>query len=135
MGTSSILGGERAAAIPAGKDMDALGPSDSSDSGSDMAGVYASGSDSDAAGTGERGSAVPQTESDRPGSDIAPDRVVSDPDGGVTRRRRRGRRAEEPAAPAVEELAMDDGADEPGLEQEGPDGTGPAGAREPTSDR
>ena len=36
MATSSILGGKRAPADPKGKDVDALGPSDSSDSGSDV---------------------------------------------------------------------------------------------------
>ncbi len=93
MAHSSILGGERAAGIPAGKDVDALGPSDSSDSGSDVQGVPAPGvadstggpldgelrSDSDAGGTGERGSAVAGDDA-AAGADIAPDRVVLDPD-------------------------------------------------------
>ncbi len=38
MATSSILGGEHAPTAPKGTDADALGPSDSSDSGSDAAG-------------------------------------------------------------------------------------------------
>lgn len=93
MAQSSILGGERVAGIPVGKDVDALGPSDSSDSGSDVQGLPAPGvaestggpldgalrGDSDAGGTGERGSAV-VGEDAAAGADIAPDRVVSDPD-------------------------------------------------------
>jgi hypothetical protein len=39
MATSSILGSEMAASIPDGKDSEALGPSDRSDSGSDSIGV------------------------------------------------------------------------------------------------
>jgi hypothetical protein len=39
MGQSSLLGAERAAPEPKGRDTEALGPSDSSDSGSDMAGL------------------------------------------------------------------------------------------------
>jgi hypothetical protein len=89
MPTSSILGGERAPAIPSGRDTDALGPSDSSDSGSDVQGERGFdaldegqiggdradlGSDSDASGTGERGSAVHDTEIVE-GADIAPDRI------------------------------------------------------------
>ena len=91
MGTSSILGGERAPAQAAGKDVDALGPSDSSDSGSDVQGErpMATGadnpgewgaltvegeSDSDAAGTGERASASGEAAAD--GADILPDRII-----------------------------------------------------------
>ncbi len=71
--------------------MDLLGPSDSSDSGSDIQGEpwmdqapadaerlgaarTEHGSDTDAAGTGERGSALPD-EDVRDGADIAPDRI------------------------------------------------------------
>lgn len=39
MATSSILGGERAPITPKGTDAESLGPSDSSDSGSDASGV------------------------------------------------------------------------------------------------
>jgi hypothetical protein len=39
MGQSSLLGAERATREPKGRDTEALGPSDSSDSGSDMAGL------------------------------------------------------------------------------------------------
>jgi hypothetical protein len=75
MGRSSILGGERAATHPPGHDADVLGPSDSSDSGSDIQGQRGLDfhSDSDAAGTGERGSVGPEGE--EPGSDILPDHI------------------------------------------------------------
>ena len=76
MGRSSILGGERAATHPSGHDADALGPSDSSDSGSDIQGRPGLDfhSDSDAAGTGERGS-VDRDGGAEPGSDILPDHI------------------------------------------------------------
>jgi hypothetical protein len=92
MATSSILGGERAAAQAEGRDVERLGPSDSSDSGSDVQGeldlsdpqnpdqmVFGSAqpgldADSDAAGTGERGSALIEDEA-REGNDILPDQV------------------------------------------------------------
>jgi hypothetical protein len=91
MTNSTILGGERAARHAAGKDVDALGPSDSSDSGSDVQGEHSvqgegehadelgslivnTASDSDAAGTGERGSATGQDVPD--GADIMPDQVT-----------------------------------------------------------
>ena len=60
MATSSILGGSKASEEISGKDLQALGPSDNSDSGSDAVGAYGDdelSSDSDAAGTGERASA------------------------------------------------------------------------------
>ncbi len=91
MSTSSILGGESAPERAPGRDVDTLGPSDSSDSGSDVQGErpMATGadepdqlgavpvdgdSDSDAAGTGERGSAVSEQTPD--GADILPDHLV-----------------------------------------------------------
>jgi hypothetical protein len=77
MAYSSILGGERAPSQPSGKSADLLGPSDSSDSGSDSIGELGAddlASDSDRAGTGDRASAEPQTGT--MGSDILPDRVV-----------------------------------------------------------
>ncbi|HEY4067545.1 MAG TPA: hypothetical protein VGM74_11655 [Burkholderiaceae bacterium] len=75
MSQSSLLGGARVAGHAKGKDVDALGPSDSSDSGSDVQGESVMptaadqpdelgsmpvdrGTDSDAMGTGERGSAT-----------------------------------------------------------------------------
>lgn len=104
MGTSSILGGQRAPIEPAGRDAGALGPSDSSDSGSDMAGVEHEEADpnqpvdvalqrdestrpltsgdilegpaaSDAAGTGERRTAGSDA-GPRDAADISPDRIV-----------------------------------------------------------
>ena len=90
MATSSILGGHRAAVRPKGTDTGALGPSDSSDSGSDVqneAGFQALdageiggdradlASDTDAGGTGERGAAVHDTDIVE-GADIAPDRIA-----------------------------------------------------------
>jgi hypothetical protein len=91
MTNSNFLGGERAATYAPGKDVEALGPSDSSDSGSDVQGerslqgdgehadrlgslIVDVGSDSDASGTGERASATGRDSPD--GSDIAPDQVI-----------------------------------------------------------
>jgi hypothetical protein len=92
MSHSSILGGNRAPQQAPGRDADTLGPSDSSDSGSDVHGArrmktvpeeglaaggalpIAADSDSDAEGTGERAEAVP--EGARDGADIAPDRIA-----------------------------------------------------------
>jgi len=95
MTKSSFLGGERAARYAVGKDVDALGPSDSSDSGSDVQGeqslrgegdhadelgslIVDTASDSDASGTGERASATGRDGPD--GADITPDHVIG-PDG------------------------------------------------------
>jgi hypothetical protein len=75
MAYSSILGAETAPAQPSGRDADALGPSDNSDSGSDAAHTSESHADSDAVGTGERGSVTPGEA--REGADILPDRVLS----------------------------------------------------------
>lgn len=91
MTNSSFLGGQRAAQYPPGKDIDALGPSDSSDSGSDVQGEHSvrgegdhadelgslivdTASDSDASGTGERASATGRDGLD--GADIMPDKVM-----------------------------------------------------------
>lgn len=92
MATSSILGGERAGSQAEGRDMERFGPSDSSDSGSDVQGeldlvapedpdqmVFGATqpglrSTTDAAGTGERGSALVDEEA-REGSDLLPDQV------------------------------------------------------------
>lgn len=76
MATSSILGGTRAPRRAAGNDSNALGPSDNSDSGSDVQGAYGSdelASDSDAVGTGERATAGGGME--RPDADIMPDHI------------------------------------------------------------
>jgi hypothetical protein len=91
MASSSIRGGERTPAQPSGTDVDRLGPSDSSDSGSDVQmqrrmptrpdtpdelGALPAhrGSTSDAQGTGERASAAGDAE-DRDGDDIVPDQT------------------------------------------------------------
>ncbi|MBI5276880.1 MAG: hypothetical protein HY854_10505 [Burkholderiales bacterium] len=75
MAYSSILGADRAPAQPAGRDADALGPSDNSDSGSDTIGTREGRADSDSAGTGERGAVVGADAVE--GGDILPDRVVN----------------------------------------------------------
>lgn len=104
MGHSSLLGTDRAAQEPAGRDTALLGPSDSSDTGSDMAGIGDSddgdptlpvdvamrddmphaamapenlaGSGSDSGGTGERRSAGLDAGT-REAADIGVDRVFS----------------------------------------------------------
>jgi len=79
MAYSSILGGDKAATQPSGRDANLLGPSDNSDSGSDTIGTHEAHADSDAVGTGERGSVTPGES--REGADILPDRVVHAGDG------------------------------------------------------
>ncbi len=99
MASSSISGATaRSPAVPAGKDIDALGPSDSSDSGSDVQGerpmatdpdnpaelgavTAESGTTTDSSGTGERASAT----GDDPlaSADIRPDRIIERSDSGV----------------------------------------------------
>ncbi len=126
MAKSSIFGGTRAPSQARGRNADALGPSDTSDSGSDIQGERrlstdteegdlggatptSRSSDTDARGTGERSSATP--DGARDGADIFPDRI--------------GRLAgktdaqdladvmlDDPDEPTVDELAMDDGEDE-----------------------
>ena len=76
MSTSSLLGIERPNPHAPGHDAEALGPSDSSDSGSDMTGLEALDVDSDSAGTGERRSAAGD-DGGREAGDIAVDRVFS----------------------------------------------------------
>jgi hypothetical protein len=106
MGQNSLLGVRRAATNAKGRDNAALGPSDSSDSGSDTVGIadapctdpfapvdvvlgddaqhplqtrgVGEGADTDAAGSGERRSAGNDAEANA-GSDISVDRVVADP--------------------------------------------------------
>src|SRR5262245_13204222 len=56
MAYSSILGADTAPHQPSGRDSESLGPSDNSDTGSDAAGTFEAHADSDAMGTGERGS-------------------------------------------------------------------------------
>lgn len=94
MATSSILGADKAPTQAEGRDVGALGPSDTSDSGSDIQGELdlapptdldnttfggrqpGLGSDSDSAGTGERGAALLDEEAED-GRDILPDRIGS----------------------------------------------------------
>ncbi|SRR6185369_10135058 len=79
MGHSSILGADIAPTQPSGRASDLLGPSDSSDTGSDALGTNELYGDSDAAGTGERGSATGGES--REGGDILPDRLTRVQDG------------------------------------------------------
>jgi len=109
MAQSSITGGTPAPAQPAGKDVDTLGPSDSSDSGSDVktdrnrsalpdegsegALPMQHGTDTDASGTGERAAADPtRVEED---TDILPDEVRKLPDAPRGRPPGEGREAED----------------------------------------
>ncbi|HEV7578398.1 MAG TPA: hypothetical protein VGO85_20385 [Caldimonas sp.] len=96
MSHSSILGGDAAPQQAPGRDAETLGPSDTSDSGSDVHGAtrmktepeegpeaggatpVVEDSDTDAEGTGERAEAVP--EGARDGADIAPDRIARSKD-------------------------------------------------------
>ncbi|HEY2558629.1 MAG TPA: hypothetical protein VGI48_02850 [Caldimonas sp.] len=95
MSQSSILGGDRAPQQARGRDDETLGPSDTSDSGSDVKGATRLktdtpegdlggatpvdvDSDTDSMGTGERAEAVP--EGARDGADIAPDRIARSKD-------------------------------------------------------
>ena len=77
MADSDTAGGELIASLPDGKSAGLLGPSDSSDSGSDSIGELGPdqmNSDSDRAGTGER--AAVEVEQGGSGADILPDHVV-----------------------------------------------------------
>lgn len=84
MARSSILGGERAAVQSSGRGADLLGPSDSSDSGSDSIGEFSPeqlASDTDRQGTGERPSADLHDVAD--GADIMPDHLARASAGGT----------------------------------------------------
>ena len=74
MSYSSIYGADVAPTQPSGRDARLLGPSDNSDTGSDALGTNEAYGDSDAAGTGERGSVSPGDTKE--GADILPDHVV-----------------------------------------------------------
>jgi hypothetical protein len=90
MATSSILGGNAAPQRPRGTGTDLMGPSDSSDSGSDVQGERSLAtdtddggagalpveldSDTDSTGTGERGAATGADPRD--GDDILPNRII-----------------------------------------------------------
>jgi hypothetical protein len=95
MSQSSILGGTRAPQQAAGRDDATLGPSDLSDTGSDIRGATRlktdtpegemggatpndAESDTDSKGTGDRAEAVP--EGARDGADIGPDRIARSKD-------------------------------------------------------
>ena len=76
MATSSILGGDWVPKRPSGTDVGSLGPSDSTDSGSDARGAFDDdelSSDTDAEGTGERSSVDPRN--GRSDVDILPDHI------------------------------------------------------------
>ena len=76
MATSSILGGDWAPRRPGGTDVASLGPSDSTDSGSDTRGGFDDDeltSDTDAEGTGERNSVDPRN--GPIDADIMPDHI------------------------------------------------------------
>jgi hypothetical protein len=80
MATSSILGGDWAPRRPGGTDVASLGPSDSTDSGSDTRGAFDDdelSSDTDAEGTGERSSA--DLRNGPMDADILPDHIESLP--------------------------------------------------------
>ncbi|MGE0861583.1 MAG: chemotaxis protein [Gammaproteobacteria bacterium] len=70
--------------LPPGHDLRALGPSDSSDSGSDLVGAPVAGLDGtgDRDGTGER-PAVEASTALEPGNEILPDRVVAEAEAGL----------------------------------------------------
>ena len=100
MATSSISGGTHIPEEASGKDIRALGPSDNSDSGSDVQGAYGDdemSSDSDAVGTGERATAG--TGMDNTDADILPDHIESDAGGGIE---------ETAGLDSVESLAVDE---------------------------
>jgi hypothetical protein len=126
MAHSSILGGERVAPRARGRDTDALGPSDSSDSGSDVQGERLSAtapdmagdidaatlatldSDTDASGTGERGSAVPDGAAE--GADIGTDHIerMSRPGGMSDALDAADVSLDDPQAMEVQDLAVDE---------------------------
>ncbi len=113
MAYSSILGADIAPTVPSGRDADLLGPSDSSDSGSDAMGTEESHGDSDAGGTGERGGVAGGDA--REGADILPDRVINLRDGGEVYPER------ESDALGMTDLDEDESAREDGeAEEEGP---------------
>ena len=133
---STIRGSTPPPTRASGKDADALGPSDSSDSGSDIQGerpmatrpdnenelgatVADLASDSDASGTGERASADGDDPLD--GEDIMPDRIIDDPNPNAsddpTRRQKSFEAAELPIDDDTSDIDDED-EDEDGLEGE-----------------
>ena len=74
---ASIEEGARDPILPPGGDARSIGPSDSSDSGSDVVGLGNLDSTTDRYGTGERASVEIDDEGElRPDADIEPDRVI-----------------------------------------------------------
>jgi hypothetical protein len=68
---------ERDQVLPPGSDVRSIGPSDSSDAGSDMVGLGNLDTTTDRYGTGERASVELDAEDElRPDADIEPDRIV-----------------------------------------------------------
>lgn len=118
MATSSILGGSRLPEDISGKDVQALGPSDNSDSGSDAVGAYGDdelSSDSDAAGTGERASVGAGRE--HSDADILPDHIEQAPGAGADKDLDEAAGDDFNDLDAVENLADDsEGTDEDGTE-------------------
>lgn len=137
MGTSSILGGDEIPEQAGGFDQASLGPSDTSDSGSDVSGLAdqtagdemplsdgpldldrtattrpptGAGSDSDSTGTGERMG----VESDTgivEAADISPDHIIEAPDSDLT--------GETISLEEVGDIAADDGLDDEDEEADG----------------
>jgi hypothetical protein len=86
MANSSLLDNDEMIPDEApGHDIGALGPGDSSDSGSDVIGTPLADTDTDRYGTGERVSVEPD-EAEPDGSDIVPDHIADGQDIGVTGR-------------------------------------------------
>jgi hypothetical protein len=122
MSNSSILGGEHAPTYPLGTDVDALGPSDTSDSGSDVqfdrhhSALPDEGSEgafpiphhssSDASGTGERAAA--QSDAPRTDADVLPDRIGTVPQDALDA----ALSIYDPAVASVEELAASEDGDD-----------------------
>jgi hypothetical protein len=109
MATSSILGGERAAIQPSGRGSDLLGPSDSSDSGSDSIGELGPdqlASDTDRFGTGERASA--DLAESGSGRDILPDHLARASSGG----------ADDKALDDLDELAVSEDDDDDAIDSD-----------------
>lgn len=75
---------ERDQLLPPGSDVRSIGPSDSSDAGSDMMGLGNLDTTTDRFGTGERASVELDDEGElRPDADIEPDRVVEAKNAGL----------------------------------------------------
>jgi hypothetical protein len=133
MSHSSLLGGERAARHAKGKDVGALGPSDSSDSGSDVQGETVMptgadrpdelgsmpvdrGTDSDSFGTGERGSATGRDGPDN--ADIMPMSIEQEGPGGSVDALDDAERLD---SADVEGLVTDDDGDTEEVDDDAPD--------------